>query len=56
MLGASEVRGPVWGLLTVLTCCAALAPAAQTQRRPAPRNVVLILSDDHRYDFLGFMR
>jgi N-acetylglucosamine-6-sulfatase len=22
---------------------------------PTPRNVVLILSDDHRYDFLGFM-
>jgi N-acetylglucosamine-6-sulfatase len=55
MLGAREMRNLVWGLLTVLTCCAALAPAAQAQRRPAPRNVVLILSDDHRYDFLGFM-
>jgi N-acetylglucosamine-6-sulfatase len=28
------------------------APAAQ---RSAPRNVVFILSDDHRYDFMGFM-
>jgi N-acetylglucosamine-6-sulfatase len=27
------------------------APATQA----APRNVVLILSDDHRYDFMGFM-
>jgi N-acetylglucosamine-6-sulfatase len=24
-------------------------------RQAAPRNVVLILSDDHRYDFMGFM-
>jgi N-acetylglucosamine-6-sulfatase len=42
----------------------AVAAPAQGQRpadqrpadqRPGPRNVVLILSDDHRYDFLGFM-
>jgi N-acetylglucosamine-6-sulfatase len=25
------------------------------QQRAAPRNVILILSDDHRYDFMGFM-
>ncbi|HUO85763.1 MAG TPA: sulfatase [Thermoanaerobaculia bacterium] len=34
---------------------AALAPGARAQEPPAaPRNVVLILSDDHRYDFMGF--
>jgi N-acetylglucosamine-6-sulfatase len=31
------------------------ATGALGQQRPAPRNVILILSDDHRYDFLGFM-
>lgn len=29
-------------------------PAAQAQERKPPRNVVIILSDDHRYDFMGF--
>lgn len=29
--------------------------AAETVDGPAPRNVVLVLSDDHRYDFLGFL-
>ncbi|MCU0979043.1 MAG: sulfatase [Pirellulaceae bacterium] len=29
--------------------------AAETGDRSAPRNVVLVLSDDHRYDFLGFL-
>src|SRR5687768_2284892 len=40
----------------------AAAPAARTTTQAdvptlqaAPRNVVLILSDDHRYDFMGFM-
>jgi N-acetylglucosamine-6-sulfatase len=28
---------------------------AQGQSPDTPRNVILILSDDHRYDFLGFM-
>ena len=36
---------------TVLWPC--LAAGATAQR--APRNVILILSDDHRYDFMGFM-
>ncbi|HLT92263.1 MAG TPA: sulfatase [Woeseiaceae bacterium] len=31
-------------------CC---LPAAQAQ--DSPRNVIVILSDDHRYDFMGFM-
>ena len=29
--------------------------AAHAQSPETPRNVILILSDDHRYDFLGFM-
>jgi N-acetylglucosamine-6-sulfatase len=33
----------------------ALAPPASAQRAPdRPRNIVFILSDDHRYDFMGF--
>jgi N-acetylglucosamine-6-sulfatase len=33
-----------------IVLCAVLVPRAQAQ----PRNVVFILSDDHRYDFMGF--
>jgi len=55
MVRGSDTQGMVWGLLAVLTWGTALAPPAHGQRQPAPRNVVLILSDDHRYDFLGFM-
>jgi len=34
----------------------ALAAASPTPyRAPQPRNIILLLSDDHRYDFLGFM-
>ncbi|MDR2498988.1 MAG: sulfatase-like hydrolase/transferase, partial [Tannerellaceae bacterium] len=29
--------------------------AAEVGNKATPRNVVFILSDDHRYDFLGFM-
>ncbi|UCD49351.1 MAG: sulfatase [Phycisphaerales bacterium] len=29
--------------------------AASAQEKPHPRNIVFILSDDHRYDFMGFM-
>jgi N-acetylglucosamine-6-sulfatase len=32
------------------------APASAPERRQAPRNVILILSDDHRYDFMSFVR
>jgi N-acetylglucosamine-6-sulfatase len=42
-------------LLAVACCVGGTGPAAQSQQRPAPRNVVFILSDDHRYDFMGFM-
>jgi len=36
-------------LILLLTLAAFAAPAA------APRNIIFILSDDHRWDFLGFM-
>ncbi|MBN1422763.1 MAG: sulfatase [Planctomycetes bacterium] len=34
---------------------AAIVAAATAQARAAPRNIVLIVSDDHRYDFMGFL-
>jgi N-acetylglucosamine-6-sulfatase len=55
MTGISQARPAIWMLLTLLSWSAALAPSAHAQRRSPPRNVVLILSDDHRHDFLGFM-
>lgn len=44
---------------TLVVALAVLASASawaqpRTAQRPAPRNVVVILSDDHRYDFMGF--
>lgn len=46
-------------LLAFSLSLAALAlqalPVRAQQPPPAPRNVVFILSDDHRYDFMGFM-
>jgi N-acetylglucosamine-6-sulfatase len=38
-------------VLAGASTCAAPEPPA----RARPRNVIIILSDDHRYDFLGFM-
>ena len=46
--------------LTCWTACVLLAltlnlrPALAQPQADAPRNVVFILSDDHRYDFMGF--
>ena len=41
---------------TVATSAApARPPSPARQPAAAPRNVVIILSDDHRYDFMGFM-
>jgi len=30
--------------------------AAEAPAKPRPRNIIFILSDDHRYDFMGFMK
>ena len=34
---------------------AEVPPGSPPVRQQAPRNVIFILSDDHRYDFMGFM-
>ncbi len=44
------IRWPLLALFLILT----LAQQGQSQQKN-PRNIVLILSDDHRYDFMGFM-
>jgi len=41
-------------VLVVLAVCVTVAPVL-AQPQNAPRNVVFILSDDHRYDFMSFM-
>ena len=42
--------------LNALSAATAAAPApAAPPPQAAPRNVIIILSDDHRYDFMGFM-
>ncbi len=43
------------GLLLALSGGARCAARGLQDRPPERRNLVLILSDDHRYDFLGFM-
>lgn len=42
-------------LLTCLWIGGAVTAQAQDATATTPRNVVFILSDDHRYDFMGFM-
>ncbi|MDR1722823.1 MAG: acetylglucosamine-6-sulfatase, partial [Tannerella sp.] len=44
------------GVAGCLTACTDNGKQAQTQPSSAkPLNVVFILSDDHRYDYMGFM-
>jgi len=44
--------------LAALACAhwASQSAAAAAQEEPKRRNIVFILSDDHRYDFMGFMK
>jgi len=50
------MRHLLLSLAPLFVLCGAVCPAAQAQDdAPAPRNVVFILSDDHRFDFMGFM-
>ena len=51
MSGSRVVSGGWWRAALF----AGLAVVGQTGAAQAPRNVILILSDDHRYDFMGFM-
>ena len=47
---------PALALFLVALVAGGVAQAQpRTAQRSAPRNVVVILSDDHRYDFMGFM-
>jgi N-acetylglucosamine-6-sulfatase len=41
--------------VAVAVSLSASRDTAAAQQRPAPRNVIFILSDDHRYDFMSFM-
>ena len=45
--------------LTIVSQCLACQPKNQeadnTSKKTKPLNVVFILSDDHRYDYMGFM-
>ncbi|NJM55493.1 MAG: sulfatase [Verrucomicrobiae bacterium] len=41
--------------MRLLLTCLALALAIASPLAAAPRNIIFILSDDHRWDFLGFM-
>ncbi|HEX9611657.1 MAG TPA: sulfatase, partial [Gemmatimonadales bacterium] len=43
-------------MLVVLALAGALAVAQQPPAARPPRNVIVILSDDHRYDFMSFMK
>ena len=51
--GAAGVSATLDGGAAPAGAAIAAAPAPAQPARP--RNVVIILSDDHRYDFLGFM-
>jgi N-acetylglucosamine-6-sulfatase len=42
-------------LVVAFAAALAAVAAATPPARQAPRNIVFILSDDHRYDFMGFM-
>ncbi len=49
-------KGVIAPVLFVLAASAgSSAPAPAPAQQTAPRNVVFILSDDHRHDFMGFM-
>ncbi|UCE08817.1 MAG: sulfatase-like hydrolase/transferase, partial [bacterium] len=48
--------GMVAACLAFKTGCAKKPPALKKMNSSGnPRNIILILSDDHRYDFMGFM-
>jgi len=51
------LRSAGWGM-AALTLTGAIGQSLRASRGPkfTRRNIVLILSDDHRYDFMGFMK
>ena len=55
MISATTGRAAVVALIALLAATDRSATNTGTEQRDAaPRNVILILSDDHRYDFMGF--
>ncbi|MHC4736465.1 MAG: sulfatase family protein [Planctomycetota bacterium] len=48
------LRSAGWGM-AILALSGAIGRAARS-RKMAKRNIVFVLSDDHRYDFMGFMK
>jgi N-acetylglucosamine-6-sulfatase len=50
----SAVRSAFSAFLLFAAVCS-VPTVGHAQQAAAPRNVILILSDDHRYDFMGFM-
>ncbi len=52
---ASASRRRAVALLALAVAPGALVVPSATHAQQTPRNVILILSDDHRYDFMGFM-
>jgi arylsulfatase A-like enzyme len=60
MRHASPHRTPLGAVgiaaLAIIACGAPRSLAQQPRGAEPPRNVIVILSDDHRYDFMGFMQ
>lgn len=52
----SAIRGGILALACSLTACEQATDPLELQALPdaSPKNVVYILTDDHRYDFMGF--
>ena len=51
------IRSAGCGLAALALCAAIERPLrAAWSRKVARRNIILVLSDDHRYDFMGFMK
>ncbi len=44
-----------WFFVVVVLLGPCLTSQAQNTKDPKPRNIILVLSDDHRYDFMGFV-
>jgi N-acetylglucosamine-6-sulfatase len=56
-LGASLIAGLIWRTVGILHAAAPVPAEVIPERIPGakPRNVVFILSDDHRHDAMGFL-
>lgn len=48
------LAGCATGMLTLVSCQYSDQPVAEKIKGVKPRNIIFILSDDHRHDFMGF--